>query len=436
MEPEKLNNRGGASFWMNQRERDYPDENSHNVVVESSGSQDVFEERKEEYMNSVKMMGGCVLLAVYRGKMSEGISFNDNNARAVVCVGLPLPNSFVLPIKVKMDYNDEQRKLHHRTDLLPGREWYNQQAYRAIAQALGRCIRHIADYGAIFLLDIRHCDDGSPNNGCPTAHVNLPKNSTGRSPMFFQYSSSNTEILGGWNGLKPELHKFFKAAKPYAAGVLSKSKEKMSASPCQPLPPKATTSQPCPPSARQDRQSNVVDGGSTAPPQSAAKASIANKQPSVPSRASSTSNNTLQAMFQKQRETTSTNEEAARGIAKSRTADRRASSDDESSLNAAAPNETAPAAASTAHVFKRSPFAEEAAAPAEGAVPVVAPQQGTQSSAIEEEHLCVVCEDAKKSVIIMPCKHMCLCANCADFDRIKECPMCRAKVEDSMTVYW
>jgi hypothetical protein len=29
------------------------------------------------------MLGGCVLLAVYRGKMSEGISFNDNNARAV-----------------------------------------------------------------------------------------------------------------------------------------------------------------------------------------------------------------------------------------------------------------------------------------------------------------------------------------------------------------
>ena len=492
--PRSYNNRGGASFWMSQRERDYPDENSvwsrlkalkHNVVVESSGSQDVFEERKEEYMNSVKMMGGCVLLAVYRGKMSEGISFNDNNARAVVCVGLPLPNSFVLPIKVKMDYNDEQRKLHHRTDLLPGREWYNQQAYRAIAQALGRCIRHIADYGAIFLLDIRHCDDGSPNNGCPTAHVNLPKwmrtsvrnlskNSTGRSPMFFQYASSNTEIPGGWNGLKPELHKFFKAAKPYAAGVLSKSKEKMSASPCPPLPPTATTSQPCPPSSGQDRQSNVVGGGSTAPPPSAAKVSsnsftsstqtrppIANKQPSVPSRASSTSNNTLQAMFQKQRETTSTNEGARKPPTVPKTKktntprnlmtmfekQREASlsqeqpteeppSEDESSLNATAPNESAPSAASTSHVFKRSPFAEEAAAPAVGAVPVVAPQQGTQSSAIEEEHLCVVCEDAKKSVIILPCKHMCLCANCADFDRIKECPMCRAKVEDSMTVYW
>ena len=491
--PKSYNNRG-ASFWMNQRERDYPDETSvwsrlkalkHNVVVESSGSQDVFEERKEEYMNSVKTLGGCVLLAVYRGKMSEGISFNDNNARGVVCVGLPLPSTFVLPIKVKMDYNDEQRKIHNRTDLLPGREWYQQQAYRAIAQALGRCIRHIADYGAIFLLDIRHCDDGSPNNGCPAAHVNLPKwmrmsvrnlstNSKGRSPMF--YASSNTEIMGGWNGLKPELHNFFKAAKPYAAGVLSKSKEKIAASPCPPLP------QPHPPSAEpsgsttgQSMQSNFVGGRSTAPPSAAkissnsfasstqTRPSIVKKQPSVPNRASSTSSNTLQAMFQKQRETAPTNEGAKKppSIPKTKKTNtprnlmtmfekqREASlsqepptkesspGEDQSAMNSTAPITTEPAsAAASAHVFKRSPFAEETAVPAEGAAPVVAPQQGSQSSTIDDEHLCVVCEDAKKQVMILPCKHMCLCTSCADFDKIKECPMCRAKVEGSINVYW
>jgi len=491
--PRSYNNNRGASFWMSQRERDYPDETSvwnrlkalkHNVVVESSGSQDEFEERKEEYMNSVKMLGGCVLLAVYRGKMSEGISFNDNNARAVVCVGLPLPNSFVLPIKVKMDYNDEQRKIHNRTDLLPGREWYNQQAYRAIAQALGRCIRHIADYGAIFLLDIRHCDDGSPNNGCPIAHVNLPKwmrmsvrnlsrNSKGRSPMF-QYASSNSEILGGWNGLKSELHRFFKAAKPYAADVLSKSREKIAASPCPPLPPTAAAaSQPCPPStapsgstAGQKMQSNVVCGGSTATPSAATissnsfatstqtRPSVITKQHSAPSQASSTSSNTLQAMFRKQRETATTNVGARKPPSIPKTTKTNTSrnlltmfekqreaaltqeppieespcedeSEDESPINATAP-----------HVFKRSPFAEEEASPAEGAVPVVAPQQGSQSSASDDEHLCVVCEDAKKQVIILPCRHMCLCSNCANFEKIKECPMCRAKVEDSMTVYW
>lgn len=128
------NNR--RSFWSQQEESDGPSvfdrlkQLKHNVIVEPTGGQDEFEAKKDEYMESVKHFGGCVLFAVFRGKMSEGISFNDNNARGVICVGLPLPSAFSLPIQVKMKYNDEQRKLRHRTDLLPGREWYQQQAYR------------------------------------------------------------------------------------------------------------------------------------------------------------------------------------------------------------------------------------------------------------------------------------------------------------------
>ena len=76
----------------------------HNVIMEPSGSnQTLFEENKQEYMDSVDQQGGCVLFAVYRGKMSEGISFNDNYARAVICIGVPLPNTFALPIKIKMN---------------------------------------------------------------------------------------------------------------------------------------------------------------------------------------------------------------------------------------------------------------------------------------------------------------------------------------------
>jgi hypothetical protein len=88
------------------------------------------------------------------------------------------------------------------------------------------------------------------------------------------------------------------------------------------------------------------------------------------------------------------------------------------------------------HIFQRSPFAEETVS-AGAAAPM---QQGSQSSqtssSVDNEYLCVVCEDAKKQVIILPCRHMVLCAKCANFDVIKECPMCRGKVEDSMNVYW
>ena len=72
-----------------------------------------------------------------RGKMSEGVSFNDDYARGVICVGVPFPNNHDRTIKAKMNYNDEQGKLCKR-ELLGGNSWYSQQAYRALAQAIGR----------------------------------------------------------------------------------------------------------------------------------------------------------------------------------------------------------------------------------------------------------------------------------------------------------
>lgn len=35
---------------------------------------------------------GALLIAVCRGKVSEGLDFSDDNARAVVTVGIPFPN--------------------------------------------------------------------------------------------------------------------------------------------------------------------------------------------------------------------------------------------------------------------------------------------------------------------------------------------------------
>ena len=39
--------------------------------------------------------------------------------------------------------------------VLSGAEWYEAQAYRALNQALGRCIRHREDWGAIILAEAR-----------------------------------------------------------------------------------------------------------------------------------------------------------------------------------------------------------------------------------------------------------------------------------------
>ena len=207
------------------------------VIVESSGSPEEFEEARMNYKSTVDSRGSCVLFAVFRGKMSEGISFNDDYARGVICVGLPYPSAFAREVMSKKSYNDARRKAGNAS-LLPGMDWYTQQAYRALAQALGRCIRHHADYGTVVLMDARHCgEEGGPVMGDGTfrVHKNLPKwmrssirnlkqeNETGSSTgspsqrkatdFFILQQRSGAEIRGGWKGLKDEYKAFFREAK-------------------------------------------------------------------------------------------------------------------------------------------------------------------------------------------------------------------------------
>lgn len=92
------------------------------------------------------------MLAVCRGKVSEGLDFSDNNARAVVCIGIPFPNFKDTQVELKREYNDKKSAVKR---VLNGSEWYEIQAFRALNQALGRCIRHKADWGAILLVDDR-----------------------------------------------------------------------------------------------------------------------------------------------------------------------------------------------------------------------------------------------------------------------------------------
>ena len=54
-------------------------------------------------------------------------------------IGIPFPNFKDIQVELKKQYNN----MHcARRGLLKGGEWYEIQAYRALNQALGRCIRH------------------------------------------------------------------------------------------------------------------------------------------------------------------------------------------------------------------------------------------------------------------------------------------------------
>jgi hypothetical protein len=71
----------------------------------------------------------------------------------------------------------------------------------------------------------------------------------------------------------------------------------------------------------------------------------------------------------------------------------------------------------------------------------LSPQDMTENNVSSEQDvtLCIVCEDAKKVVVLLPCKHFCLCKMCASrclFKTLHECPMCRETIDDSMEVYW
>eukprot|EP00042_Codosiga_hollandica_P039650 m.334192 g.334192 ORF g.334192 m.334192 type:complete len:1204 (-) comp55663_c0_seq1:121-3732(-) len=133
----------------------------HKVVLSESksASKEGFDEGLQRFYAAVKRpkkfgneITGALLLAISRGKVSEGLDFADDNARAVISVGIPYPAIKDLQVSVKRDYNDEycrQRKL------LTGGQWYDIQAFRALNQGLGRCIRHRHDWGAIMLIDTR-----------------------------------------------------------------------------------------------------------------------------------------------------------------------------------------------------------------------------------------------------------------------------------------
>ncbi|XP_065201567.1 Fanconi anemia group J protein homolog isoform X2 [Planococcus citri] len=99
---------------------------------------------------------GALFMAVCRGKVSEGLDFADKNARVVVTIGIPYPSIKDDQVNMKKSYNDSHK---NTKALLSGHAWYEIQAYRALNQALGRCIRHRRDWGAILLIDSRFRND-------------------------------------------------------------------------------------------------------------------------------------------------------------------------------------------------------------------------------------------------------------------------------------
>uniref|UniRef100_A0A1I7TAN3 DNA helicase n=1 Tax=Caenorhabditis tropicalis TaxID=1561998 RepID=A0A1I7TAN3_9PELO len=114
-------------------------------------------------------INGALMFAVFRGKVSEGIDFADDRARVVISVGIPYPNAMDDQVNAKKLYNDQNSK---SMGILTGDEWYTTQAYRALNQALGRCLRHRNDWGAMLMIDERlERQTGTMQSGAVSARV-------------------------------------------------------------------------------------------------------------------------------------------------------------------------------------------------------------------------------------------------------------------------
>ncbi|KAJ2858288.1 hypothetical protein J3B02_000358 [Coemansia erecta] len=139
-------------------------------IEPQGGPKDEFETLLKSYREGLEkdrvpgksLPQGSIMFAVYRGKVSEGIDFSDYFCRTVVNIGIPYPAFKDVKVTLKREYNDSRASLEFMHELatpdnnmLSGSLWYEIQAFRAINQALGRCLRHKNDWGAVIMLESR-----------------------------------------------------------------------------------------------------------------------------------------------------------------------------------------------------------------------------------------------------------------------------------------
>lgn len=87
---------------------------------------------------------GAILFAVVGGKLSEGLNFSDELARAVIVVGLPFANKNSPELQERMRYaNEVEKRLGNKRH--PGAkdaasELYENMCMSAVNQSIGKIV--------------------------------------------------------------------------------------------------------------------------------------------------------------------------------------------------------------------------------------------------------------------------------------------------------
>ncbi|KAJ6228529.1 fanconi anemia group j protein [Anaeramoeba flamelloides] len=174
------------------------------IFIEPNSSNQEFTKMIQDYYDIVDAQSGygAICFAIYRGKVSEGLDFSDSRARATILLGIPFPSLKSLNIQEKKNYNT---KYHDTKRLLDGNDWYELQAFRALNQAMGRCLRHKNDYGAILLIDDRFQNRGYKIN-------------------LVDWIQNSINTYKNWNQCFHDLKQFFHSEKIKEIDVLNKRK--------------------------------------------------------------------------------------------------------------------------------------------------------------------------------------------------------------------
>ncbi|KAF8133448.1 DNA repair helicase [Boletus edulis] len=144
------------------------------VFLEPQDSSGV-ESTLREYADAVKTLStdvsnkktGAILFAVIGGKLSEGLNFSDELARAVIVIGLPFANKNSPELQERMRYaNEVEKRLGNKRH--PGTkdaaaELYENMCMSAVNQSIGRAIRHRMDWASLVLVDRRYCSENVQN---------------------------------------------------------------------------------------------------------------------------------------------------------------------------------------------------------------------------------------------------------------------------------
>ncbi|OCH93459.1 DNA repair helicase [Obba rivulosa] len=119
---------------------------------------------------------GALLFAVIGAKLSEGLNFTDDLARAVVIIGLPFANLASPELRERMNYVNRAAQ-RRAADVKPvqtapgakdaATELYENMCMNAVNQSIGRAIRHRHDWASLILLDSRYAS--------PRIRTKLPK---------------------------------------------------------------------------------------------------------------------------------------------------------------------------------------------------------------------------------------------------------------------